>query len=182
MIEKEFKTLITDAEFQKVKESYIWDSVFKQKNHYYADINERTIDNNIMFRVRERDNTYKVQVKFHKKSDNLAQVSIENEYPIDNAPDKIEDSKKYLGEDMGVLKKLGFSETVRYSKMWDNDTEICLDMTTYLGYTDYEIEVEYRTEEMNEELRNELFELGISFTKKPMGKFRRFLMRLKYGN
>ena len=63
--------------------------------------------------------------------------------------------------------------------MWDGNTEICLDKTTYFDKTDYEIEIEYSGEDIPGELTSELNRLGVEFRENAVGKYSRFLQAYK---
>ena len=71
----------------------------------------------------------------------------------------------------------GYLITERMVCNWDSNTEICLDHSQYLGYDDYEVEVEY-VEELPEAileiLRNEMIELLPT-----KGKCKRFFEKLE---
>ena len=63
--------------------------------------------------------------------------------------------------------------------MWDKNTEICLDYTTYLDTEDFEIEVEFTHSECPPQLLDELADFGIEFKEKSVGKYSRFAKRFK---
>ncbi len=179
MLETEYKSLLTRAEYEKIAEHFIWDCSFTQTNNYYGDADGILAKNRVMVRVREKDGKSVIQVKLRKNTGSPLQICEELEFPCPGAPDELADSERYTGIKTGALKKLGASVTLRRSKMWDDKTEICLDKTEYLGITDYEIEVEYTGSEMPAALRAELGTLGIKFKAASIGKYTRFLNALK---
>ena len=179
MLEVEYKSLLTEGMYNKLANHYNWDSIKEQTNHYYCDEDKILRKNRITFRVRVKDNKSVIQVKLHKNSGSPLQICEEKEYPIDCVPDIITDGEKYTGIKTGELKNLGSTVTLRHSKMWDNQTEICLDKTEYLGITDYEIEIEYTGEEIPEKLSAELTALGVEFKEHSVGKYSRFLKALE---
>ena len=179
MLEKEYKSLLTEDEYNKIAAHFEWDWVKEQTNHYYCDEDKILAKNRVMFRVRVKDGKSAIQVKLHKNAGSPLQICEELEYPVDGVPEVIEDGEKYTGIKAGELKNLGCTVTLRHSKMWDNQTEICLDKTEYLGITDYEIEIEYTGEEIPEALSAELTALGVEFKKASVGKYTRFLRALE---
>ena len=182
MLETEYKSLLTEMEYNKIAEHFDWDSVKEQTNHYYCDEDKILAKNRVMFRIRVKDKKSVIQVKLHKNSNSPLQICEELEYPVDGVPEVIEDGEKYTGIKTGELKNLGCTVTLRHSKMWDSQTEICLDKTDYLGITDYEIEIEYTGNEIPEELSAELTTLGVEFKASSVGKYTRFLRALENKN
>lgn len=180
MTEMEYKSLINESEYEKIEKAYKWDSVKKQVNYYYASKNDCLAKNRITVRVREKDGTYKIQVKRHINKENALHISEESEFPTDGAPYAIDEKTAFeiTGFETGELCKIGSLTTLRHSFMWDKDTEICLDKSTYFDCTDYEIEVEYQNE-ISPELAEELKSLGVDFQTPVKGKYSRFLKRLK---
>ncbi|MCD8390989.1 MAG: CYTH domain-containing protein [Firmicutes bacterium] len=175
MLEKEYKCLLTFDEYDRVKNHFEWDSAKEQTNNYYTDDNGVFSKNRIMFRVREKDNRAVIQVKSRKNSDSALQICEETEFPIDSVPQIIENPEKYTGVKSGAARRIGAAVTLRRSKMWDDNTEICLDMTTYFDKHDYEIEIEYTAEDIPAELKAELNRIGIVFSEPSKGKYSRFL-------
>ena len=179
MLETEYKSLLTESEYNKITAHFNWDSVKEQTNHYYCDDEKILAKNRVMFRIRVKDSKSVIQVKLHKNADSPLQICEELEYPVDGVPETIADGEKYTGIKTGTLKNLGCTVTLRHSKMWDDKTEICLDKTEYLGIIDYEIEIEYTGEEIPEKLSAELTALGVEFNENSVGKYTRFLKALE---
>ena len=178
MLETEYKSLLTEAEYNKIAAHFDWNEIKEQTNHYYGDNDKLLAKNRVMFRIRVKDGKSVIQVKLHKNANSPLQICEELEYPVDGVPDAITDGERYTGIKTGELKKLGCSVTLRHSKMWDGKTEICLDKTEYLGITDYEIEIEYTGAEIPAELSAELTALGVEFKENSVGKYTRFLRAL----
>lgn len=178
MLETELKCLINEDTFNNLRKLYTWNSSKIQENHYYVDTAGVLSENRTVFRIRFKEGKYLIQVKAHKNKDGALQVSEESEFETDSAPEKIsaELGEKYTGLKTGELVKLGYNTTLRYSYMWDENTEICLDKTDYFDITDYEIEIEY-TNGCPQELLDELKSAGVEFTKKCKGKYSRFISK-----
>lgn len=183
MLETEFKSIITEDAFNKIKNHYRWDSVKVQENHYYVDENGELSKSKTTFRIRLKDGEYKIQIKVHKNNGSSLQICEETEFFIDNAPKTIsaQEAKQYTNLDIGNLIKIGFNKTLRYSLMWNNETEICLDKTEYFDMIDYEIEVEYKNQ-CPKQLIAELEDMGIRFDAPAKGKYTRFIERLQLAN
>lgn len=175
MTETEIKSIIDEATYKRVKQSFQWNSRKEQVNYYYTDKKGVLREKRIMVRVRVVDNVAKLQVKLHKNDNSPLQICEENEYEIENAPEIIdaETAKAVTGMDVGELYNMGASKTVRRSYK-RNGSELCLDKTTYFDKTDYEVEVEYE-EKMSADILMKLTSIGVVFNKKCVGKFSRFL-------
>ena len=179
MLETEYKEIIDETTYRKLENAYNWDWTAEQTNSYYFSKLPEFAKSKTMVRIREKNGIFKIQVKKHHPSKKSLHISEETEFDIDSAVPVIdaETAKKITGIDSGELHKYGSLTTLRHSLMWNDTTEICLDKSTYLDRTDYEIEVEY-TGEMPEKLKEELNGLGISFKEFTPGKFSRFTQRL----
>lgn len=176
MLETELKSIVTEEIYEKVKSAFSWDSEYEQINYYYGDRGGILRKNRITVRVREKNGIFKLQIKYHKNSGGALQICEETERDIDGVPETL-DAKTVLsltGFDCGNLFLMGSAATLRSSLMWDSNTEICLDKTSYFGITDYEIEVEY-TDKIKTGLMERLSSLGVEFKEKTKGKFSRFL-------
>lgn len=175
MLETELKCIFDEETYKQVESAFEWDWVKHQINYYYMDENFSLRENGIMVRVREKDGKYALQVKHHKRPTGALQICEENEYSFYDVPKTIDadTAKKITGIDVGEISLLGALDTLRHSLMWDSNTEICLDKSTYFDKIDYEIEVEY-TNGMPKKLADILRDLGVHFTEQSIGKSTRF--------
>ena len=181
MLETELKCIIDKDKFNKIADFYKWDKVIVQTNHYYRDTTGELKKNGVTFRIREIDSQFKLQIKQHKNPGSALQICEESEFEIDCAIPffTAEEVKAYTGTDAGDVFLMGSATTERYSLMWDKNTEICLDYTTYLDTEDFEIEVEFTHSECPPQLLEELADFGIEFKEKSVGKYSRFAKRFK---
>lgn len=179
MKETELKSIIDFDTYTRVKRAFNWKNVFEQENHYYTDCGGILRKNRVMVRVRVTGDVSKIQVKLHKNSDSPLQICEETEFETDGVPETLsaETAKQITGMDVGELYRMGASVTKRRT-LKRGDTELCLDKTTYFDKTDYEIELEY-VEKMSADLLIKLMPLGVTFNKKSVGKFSRFLEEYK---
>lgn len=181
MLEQEFKALISKEQFEKIRYNYTWDKKFTQVNHYYFDNNDYIIKNEITVRVREKDNSYKLQIKIPESI--RSNIHIKNEFsmPFDNVPQVISGDvlKKLCGFDVGDVKRLGELKTERRTKKISNSVKLFLDKNEYLNTIDFEVEIEYLNDES--EITNLVRELGLSKSAVTYGKKTRFVQKFISG-
>lgn len=179
MLETELKAMLTKAQYEELKESFKWTSVKKQTNSYYIAPDNILKKNGITFRVRTIDDVHTIQVKKHQPKQGALQIAEETEFRIDKIPETFseDETEKYTGI-RTVASFIGELTTKRSSCLFCDGVEICLDKSTYLGTTDFEIEIEY-TSNIPQELLEKLAESGILFDIPTPGKFSRFMSRLK---
>ena len=177
MIEYEYKVMLSKEEYDRVKAVYQWDSVINQVNYYYDTTDFYLRRNDITFRIREIDGTYRLQIKYRDASDFQYASKVEVEYPIEGVKKHfpVLDYQKYLSkiEVNSDLMLLGSLKTNRWIKKLDV-TEICLDYNQYLDTEDYELELEFKDD--NTEAQKIISTFRISPVK-GQGKYRRFFER-----
>lgn len=139
MTEFEKKMLLTEEEYNYLMEHLGHDaplspkSIFKQIN-YYFDTDDLSMNRqNTTCRVRFKDGKYKATMKRHSGN---GDQSTETEMEV---RDGIRDN---IFLDM-ELKLLGELITERCIILKDGICEVVLDKNEYLGYTDFELEIEY---------------------------------------
>lgn len=178
MLETELKCMLSEETYLKLVSMFNWDSIKEQTNSYYSDSENTLKKSGITFRIRTIDNISKIQIKQHKNSNSPLQVCEETEYDTESIPKHF--SADHVEQLTGIhtdVSLLGSLTTLRHSFMYNNSTEICLDKSTYLDRTDYEIEIEY-TESVPSELMEKLKDAGVSFGEPAVGKCTRFMIRL----
>lgn len=136
MTEYEKKVLLTKEEYESFLEFFGYDKSFEQIN-YYFDTDDLSMNmQDITCRIRFKDGRYKGTIKKHISN---KEQSEETEINIQNGI--------YENEfiDSG-LKLQGLLVTKRHI-IWEVfGCEVVLDKNEYLGYTDYELEIEYLSE------------------------------------
>ena len=179
MLETELKAMLTKAQYEVLENDFQWNSVTEQTNSYYIAPDNLLKKHGITFRVRTINGTNTVQVKKHQPKQGALQIAEETEFIIDSIPQTFSENEteKYTGI-RTVVSYIGNLITKRNSCMYCDGVEICLDKSTYLETTDYEIEIEY-TKNIPDELLKKLAQNGISFNCATPGKFSRFMNRLK---
>lgn len=175
MIENEFKIMLTSTQYEKLLSLYDWDKTIAQTNHYYDTDELLLSEMHITCRVREIDGAYFLQMKFP----GAAEFSREElEKPLDALPETLETDELLnpRGQALPDVKRLGALTTKRSVKRFDG-VEIDLDMSTYFGRTDYELEIEFTDETAARKLLAEITEkLDIQPNSEVCtGKIRRFL-------
>lgn len=181
MKEQEFKSLISKERFEEIRDNYTWDKEFDQINHYYFDNNDYIIKNEITVRVREKDDSCKLQVKIPESI--RSNIHIKNEFSMlfDNVPQVISGDvlKELCGLDVGDVKRLGELKTERRTKKISDSVKLFLDKNEYLNKTDFEVEIEYLNDES--EIIDLVQELGLSKSAVTYGKKIRFVQKLISG-
>lgn len=181
MKEQEFKSLISKERFEEIRDNYTWDKEFGQINHYYFDNNDYIIKSEITVRVREKDDSCKLQVKIPESI--RSNIHIKNEFSMlfDNVPQVISGDvlKELCGLDVGDVKRLGELKTERRTKKISDSVKLFLDKNEYLNTTDFEVEIEYLNDES--EITDLVQELGLSKSAVTYGKKTRFVQKLISG-
>lgn len=175
MLEKEVKIMLTEEEYERCKGLFDFGAPLRQVNNYYY--SRKCSERGISVRVREVGGEVLLQVKVPVSTEGSLAVREELEKKLHFVPERI--GAETLEEVCGVADsavRRGSLET-RRSICKTGDTEICLDKNTYLGVTDYEIELEY-TGEYPKQLLDRLAEAGITADKPQKSKLGRFLKRL----
>ena len=134
MLEYEKKFMLTEDEYNSIKKMYGELPSDTQKN-YYFDTDDLAMNKlGITYRIRKQNGIYKATIKDH--STDYADCSVELHLTEKNELDPI------VFSDMG-LKYQGTLTTNRMIIYKDSFCEVVLDFNTYLGFTDYELEIEY---------------------------------------
>lgn len=179
MLETEIKSLLNKKQYDVICGMFSFSSSVNQTNTYYTAPLNALKQYGITFRIRTVDKHHVIQIKQHKSNRNALQISEESEYPINSVPESFSETEVYGYTGISVpVFSLGELSTLRMSCIYCDGVEICLDKSTYLGTTDYEIEIEY-TAAIPDELMTKLVSAGILFDKPASGKYSRFLARLK---
>lgn len=146
MIEKEYKVLIEQKQYEKIVKQFEFAQPFIQINFYYKEKQGNYLDTTIRVRaIKERIN---LQVKELISRDNGTCVRKEYQKRLETVPHIIE------GQTLNELCKndkyqdcflMGMLITERRIAQIE-DCEIALDINHYCGITDYELEVEFDKE------------------------------------
>ena len=86
MLETELKSMLTENQFNIIKNMFSWDSVKEQTNSYYISPDNILKKHGITLRIRTIDGTHTVQVKKHTGNKTALQVSEETEFETDTIP------------------------------------------------------------------------------------------------
>lgn len=178
MLETELKSLLSKKQYEALLTMFDYSREVTQTNSYYISPDNALKAHGITFRIRTIDDVHTVQIKKHINKQGGLQVSEEAEFKINDIPYEFTDEEVYLYTGYKTTASLiGDLTTLRMSCMYCDGVEICLDKSTYLGKTDYEIEIEY-TSNVPDELIDKLSEIGITFNSPTPGKYSRFLSHL----
>lgn len=178
MIEKEIKKILQFDEFNKVMDLFNFEKPIFQTNYYYY---SNKVPSDFTIRIREKNEKYKLQVKVPQFVDNCLHIKEEYEQIIDGVPNFLTKEKisKLIGREiLDDVNYIGKLVTERYICRDYINIEMSLDINSYLGVTDYEMEIEYNTD-YPDELIEKLRIFGIEFDKQTVGKYTRFLAKLE---
>ncbi len=180
MIEMELKQLINITQFDQVLSEFNIEKTIIQKNYYYCDNLGELKQKRVTVRVREIEDKFKLQIKVPVSEDGALHIKKEYEMDIDSAVDFLDGKKlsSLVNDAMPDCQKIGSLTTERYISRYDNTTEICIDKSSYLGTTDYEIEIEFANEP-DKGLLEKLKEFSIDFEDDCVGKYSRFITKLR---
>ncbi len=177
MVENEFKLMLTEQQYTKLYSMYGWDKEYTQTNYYFDTPSLDLINSHITCRVRFVEGAYYLQMKL---PNGVQHSRIELEKRLGDAlPFKLSSAElnKLSGkEDMPDVRLVGELTTLRSIKRFTG-AEIDLDRSSYLGKTDYELEIEFTDEQAARELLQELKQAaGIEAgTDVCLGKVHRFI-------
>ena len=90
MREQEFKSLLSKDKYEEIKKKYDWDNQFSQTNHYYSDDEGYILKNEITVRVREKNDSYKLQVKVPESIQSNIHIKNEFSRPFESVPKVID--------------------------------------------------------------------------------------------
>lgn len=145
-IEKEYKVLLTEFQYQQLISLLSPNKPVKQTNYYYDTIDHQIQNKKGAMRIREKNGKYIFTLKIRKDQDSL----FEYEKIV-----QTNDSSVFLDKDIsqllrkydlnGPFQLIGYMTTYR-SLCISEYAEICLDKNIYKNTTDYEIEYEYKKE------------------------------------
>jgi len=167
-IEKEYKMMITKEDYDFYLH-HLSLTTIRQTNYYYVTSKQncavriRKIDSRYYFTLKIKEKDYHQEYEFEIKENNLSDSLIQdlfNQFHIDDF--------HYIGE----------METVRSTKEYEYG-ELCIDQSTYLQTTDYEMEFELKDYQKDnaQEFYDLLQQRNLIYQKSPFSKFKRFLIQ-----
>ena len=175
MIEHEYKYLLNKTEYERVysetQKRFGFATTKIQTNYYYDDDVLSLNQCGTTVRIRKSGGDHKLQIKRHEKEENGCHISKEEQCIVDSVSETIECSG------FGTLKLYGSMETRRCSFAVCDGVRLELDISTYLGKTDYESEIEFKA---NADKRAADLVLSLDLKETSyMNKSQRFFMALK---
>ena len=142
MFEFEKKLLLTEEEYLCLKESTTAQPLL-QINHYFDTPDLTMYLHGVTYRIREKGGKFVATIKEHRHGG----YSVENSKEVKNQWDTSHFGCRFLAY-------VGTLTTERTVLFKDEYCEIVLDKNDYFGKTDYELEIEYRSDK--KERANEL--------------------------
>ncbi len=180
MIEREFKAMLSEEQYEKLLSLYEWDRVILQTNHYYDTSDLLLTQRHITCRVRVIEGESLLQVKLPAGED-FERVELEKNIggtvPDVISADTLSTLAKGYCTDLPEARRLGALFTERRVKRLDG-AEIDLDKSSYFSKTDYELEIEFTDESIARSLFDELKSYAgiVAEGDICIGKVRRFLL------
>ena len=145
--------------------------LYKLQINYYFDTEDFELyRKGGTLRVRQIEQTLKIQYKYNKKIVGNTRICDEYSAQTDTLPRAL---KNPVTKDNKVYKPVGVMVTDRYN-FFIEDMTVSLDKNYYLGFIDYELEIE--TDNLPD---NKTEFLGIDFSGSTDGKYQRFIKRLR---
>lgn len=176
-IELEYKILVTKEQFDELLKNFPSLTFIEQSNTYYD-----TLDNQIQTRRGSMRIRKKGNCTFTLKMPSVHGL-MEYECPVEDvslASLQKEEIKQLLNKNgiVGELKELTTLVTQR--AIYETEyAELCFDISTYNGITDYELEYEYKKEHDGLKVFNEILsKAGLVYSRNCTSKCRRALRSL----
>ena len=173
MIEKEYKFLVNEEIFYKIKQElmkYHTNSVSTiQINYYYDDPDDSLFYNDITLRVRQIGKLLTKQTKERVHRRDALMISNEKEEKIDVLPYRIDNRYHMLGQMITERQRIFLSD---YAGHIDFDRNI------YLGICDYEIEFEVHDPD-SPSIHSLINQYALTEFNHPNGKYHRFHTQLE---
>ena len=185
MIEHEYKYLLDSSLYYDTLNKLTLDSEGKkiiQINYYYDTSDFELNRKNITFRIRQKEEKLHIEIKYPVEEVGLLHVKNEVTFPILKLPNTIDirnfDLDGYLGNQKNIM-LIGSLLTERTSFYVENGIRIDVDKNYYLGFIDYELEIEFE-KNMSQEAMNILRELTCNTNiASQCGKRDRFMSKLR---
>lgn len=138
MLEYEKKIMLSADEYTAISAAFCRGIVPKTQTNYYFDNDELSMNQKgITYRIRAKDGKYTATIKSHNAQHPDCSVEVD-------LVEKTKFDPQIFGE-FGVHYQ-GELVTERLILYKDSACEMVLDRNVYLGYTDFELEVEYDKE------------------------------------
>ena len=148
MLEYEKKVMVSAEEYTAISAAFCRGIVPKTQTNYYFDNDDLSMNQKgITYRIRAKDGKYTATIKSHSARHPDCSVEVD-------LVEKTKFDPQIFGE-FGVHYQ-GELVTERLILYKDSACEMVLDRNVYLGYTDFELEVEYGKE--NEECARQRIE------------------------
>ena len=176
-LEIEYKTILTEDQFNHLSLDYKEVPVIKQVNFYYqyADVNKA-----IAARIRQINQTFELTFKI-KQAKGRLEVNFEVYGNDANVFDR-EDVRSFLNENDYTQAFSYLGELTSYRRLIkEKHGDLCIDENHYLGVVDYELEYEVTQDEEIAYARYlELVEKYHLSNEKAKTKYHRFLLCLNH--
>lgn len=174
-IEIEYKLLISKEKYEEIK-VHLHGSSYEQTNFYFDTKDEQLRQKRIMLRVRLKDGQYEFTLKRFENN----QLDEYNEEITEECFNKLSNQEKVNCQILTLLEEYNITgadliqiyslKTTRIDSPYINGT-LSLDLSEYLGTTDYELEYEVTSaDNAVENFNNFLKKFGLKYTTNCKGK------------
>lgn len=177
-IEKEYKVLLTEAQFNDLISIYCPGDFHRQINTYYDTLEGSIKMKQGAMRIRTIDNIHLFTLKIHK-GNNLYEY--ETTVHSDSIHAFQQDDIANLLKDQQIVGELVqiAQLTTKRAIIDTGFAEVCFDISSYNGITDYEIEYEYKKPHDGlQEFQRILSHIHLSYEKNCISKIQRALRAL----
>lgn len=178
-IEKEYKILVTKEDFYTLLKKYP-EAVFKEQiNTYYDTKNMDIRKAHGAMRIRRCDDCFIFTLKMHSKEGLL---EFEKEVKENSAAVFLDSEIQALLSSYGISGSIHplTTLTTQRAMIKTGLAELCFDISTYNGFTDYEIEYEYKQEHDGLRVFNEILQaVHLTYEKNCTSKIKRALQSIQ---
>lgn len=174
--EVEYKMLISENDYRKLCEYFKPDIIHVQTNEYFETYDSQLKRRGYAIRIRTVENRFIMTIK--KPRDAVSKFEYEREISTNNLQKLSEEDLNWAYSIIGLgkldLKPLARFTTTRNLIPFSDQAELCIDKTEFSKHTDYELEFETRSADMNEEYFNHILKpFGLHYEKNCASKLAR---------
>jgi len=186
MVEQEYKYLLSQTDFQHIYDMLSQSHTPNYRLHvnYYYDTPDFLLKQyGYTVRVRQISGKLTLEIKSPGQTSGYKRVREEMSYPIEELPQKLDVQNILTSLPMTINQQselLGLLVTERTTFYIGTGIKVDLDQSSYLGLTDYELEIEYDSAKANE--ADQLFHTLTDHLDMPVnrkGKRSRFITRFQ---
>ncbi|WP_286037396.1 CYTH domain-containing protein [Bacillus safensis] len=186
MVEQEYKYLLSQADFQHIYDMFIQihTPTYVLNFNYYYDTPDFLLKRfGYTVRIRQISGKLTLEIKRPSQTSGYKRVREETSLPIEELPQKLDIQNIMTSLPITITQQpelLGLLVTERTTFYIEKGIKVDLDQSSYLGITDYELEIEYDSEKAYE--ADQLFHTltdDLDMPNNRKGKRSRFITRFQ---